>query len=211
MQSNFTVAPTVRFCYPPPAMTTALSFPLLRGPVALSHHILRSAIRPGDHAVDATCGNGSDTLLLAELVGPQGKVFACDIQPRAIATTRARLAEAGLEQRVTVVQAGHETIGQLTQGPLKAVVFNLGYLPGGDHSVTTRPETTCAALQQSLELLTAGGLLAITIYPGHDDAAEATAVEAWATGLEQRHCHVWRMAQANASPAAPYLLLVQRC
>jgi len=187
------------------------SIPALRGPVPLSHLFLGSFLRDGDRAVDATCGNGHDTLLLARLVGPNGHVWGFDIQEKAIKETGHRIAEAGLSDRVTLLQRGHEEVAEHAASPLQAVLFNLGYLPGGDRSIITRPDTTAAALEQSLGLLAAGGVLLTTIYPGHSGGTEEqSAVEEWAAGLDPRACHCWRMGQTNVATAAPYLLLVQR-
>ena len=141
--------------------------PLLRGPVPLSHFILRNFLSEGDKAVDATCGNGNDTIVLAELVGTTGQVWGFDIQERAIAETSHRLSEARLADMVTLVHTGHEEMQQHVNGPVKAVLFNLGYLPGGDHSIITRPETTGVALLHSLKLLATGGIVMVTVYPGH--------------------------------------------
>ena len=127
--------------------------PLLRGPVPLSHFMLRQFVHPGDTAVDATCGNGNDTLLLAELVGPSGRVWSFDIQTDAIEQTALKLANAGYGERVELIHGGHETMAGRAATGLGAVVFNLGYLPGGDRTLITRPETTLAACQQALNLL----------------------------------------------------------
>lgn len=185
--------------------------PLLRGPVPLAHLLLRHFVRPGDRAVDATCGNGNDTLLLAELVGAAGRVWAFDIQQEAVDGTARRLAAGGLSERVTLVAAGHETMAEQVDAGLNAVVFNLGYLPGGDRSVITRPETTGAALEQALDLLAPGGVVALTVYPGHDGGeAERRLAEAWATKLRAPRFHSWRMGQLNVTADAPYFILVQK-
>lgn len=186
------------------------TYPLLRGPVALTHLLLRHSILPGRQLVDATCGNGKDTLLLAELAGPDGHVWAFDIQEAALQRTAARLAEAGLTQQVTLLHTGHERMLELVQHPVQAVVFNLGWLPGSSRTITTAPDTTLAALEQALQLLAPGGLLLITCYPGHAGGdAEATAVQTWAAGLPPRTYFVWQMGQLNVSAAAPFCLLVQ--
>lgn len=185
--------------------------PALRGPVPLSHLLLQSFVRDGHYAVDATCGNGHDTLLLARLVGPQGHVWGFDIQRQAVEETGRRLAEAGLAHRATLLPVGHEELQEQVAVPLQVVLFNLGYLPGGDRSIITRPDTTGSALEQSLGLLAAGGIVIVTIYPGHDGGSEEqTAVERWAAGLDPRAFHCWRMGQINVTTAAPYLLLVQK-
>ena len=191
--------------------STPDDIPLLRGPVPLSHLFIRRFVRPGDHVIDATCGNGHDTLLLAELVGSNGRVWAFDVQPGAIEATAARLSEAGGFDTVVLVHAGHETMAEHCCGPVNAVVFNLGYLPGGDRSVVTRPQSTLAGLGQSLAILTAGGIIAITIYPGHEGGArEQSALEARLTQLAPHSFHVWRMSQMNVPVDAPYFILIQK-
>ncbi len=183
----------------------------LRGPVPLSHFLLQPLIQHGDFVIDATCGNGNDTLLLAELIGETGQVWAFDVQADAISHTVAKLADKGYVDRVRTIHAGHETMSQHIDRPVKVVVFNLGYLPGGDRDKITRPETTCTALKMSADILMPGGFILITIYPGHlggDD--ERVAVEAWSSGLPAKEFHVWRMGQINVTSDAPYLLMIQK-
>jgi len=181
----------------------------LRGAVPLSHFYLHQWLRPGDHVVDATCGNGQDTLLLARLVGEGGRVWALDIQPQALERTRERLAAADWAAPVQLLQAGHERLAEVVRGPLRAVVFNLGYLPGGDRACVTRPESTVAGLGQAVELLEPGGILLAVVYTGHPGGeAEGPAIAAWAAGLPPRHFHVWEHRQANRPPTAPYLVMV---
>lgn len=186
------------------------TYPLLRGPVALTHLLLRHYVLPGSQLVDATCGNGKDTLLLAELAGPDGHVWAFDIQEAALQRTAARLAEAGLSQQVTLLHAGHERMQELVPEPVQTIIFNLGWLPGASRTITTAPATTVTALDQSLQLLAPGGLLLITCYPGHAGGdTEAKTVQTWATGLCPRNYFVWQMGQLNVSDTAPFCLLVQ--
>jgi len=185
--------------------------PLLRGPVPLSHLLLRHFVRPGDSVVDATCGNGSDTLLLAELVGPGGNVLAFDIQQEAIDATSRKLGAEGFSERVTLIRQGHETLSGQNIPLASAVVFNLGYLPGGDRTIITRPETTVSALEQALNLLIPGGIAVVTIYPGHEGGeSERRLTEQWAAQLPPSSFHVWRMGQITVSASAPYVILVQK-
>ncbi len=195
-----------------PSLSTSCStIPALRGPVPLSHLFLHNFVRDGNSAVDATCGNGHDTLLLAHLVGTRGHVWSFDIQRMALEESGRRVAEAGLESRVTLLQNGHEELALHVTGPVQIVLFNLGYCPGGDRSVITRPETTGIALEQSLQLLAPGGVVLVTVYPGHSGGGdEQLAVEGWAVGLDPRVYHSWRMGQTNVKQGAPYLLLVQK-
>jgi hypothetical protein len=190
---------------------SAPDIPLLRGPVPLSHLIIRRFVRQGDRVIDATCGNGNDTLLLARLAGPAGRVWAFDIQREALDATAARLADAGVFDSVVLVHAGHETMAGHCSGPVKAVVFNLGYLPGGDRTVVTRPESTLAGLEHALAILAPGGVVIITLYPGHDGGREeGTLLETRLAQLPPAGFHVWRMGQMNVPATAPYVILVQK-
>ena len=191
--------------------STSLDIPLLRGPVPLSHLFIRRFVTPGDHVVDATCGNGHDTLLLAGLVGPGGRVWAFDIQQQALEATACRLADAGGFDAVILVRGGHETMAEHCSGPVKAVIFNLGYLPGGDRTLVTRPESTRAGIVKSLEILEPGGFVLITLYPGHEGGLqECLVVEALLVQLPAAAFHVWRMGQINVSTTAPYIILIQK-
>jgi SAM-dependent methyltransferase len=183
----------------------------LRGAALLSHLFLKERVKQGDRVADATCGNGHDTLFLARLVGEGGKVWAFDIQEKALANTRMLLAEAGCLGQVELVASGHERFAEFAGGPLKAVVFNLGYLPGGDKSVVTRPAATVAALEQAAGLLNPGGVITVCIYTGHPGGAEeGEAVERWAASLPTTGFNVWLSRQINRPPTAPYLLLVEK-
>jgi len=190
---------------------SAPDIPLLRGPVPLSHLLLQRFVHPGDRVVDATCGNGNDTLLLARLAGPAGRVWAFDIQDDAVDRTTCILADAGLLQQVTILKSGHETLREHVAGPVTAIIFNLGYLPGSDRTVITRPDSTLAGLEQALEILAPGGIVAITLYPGHQGGSqERTALEQWSAQLAPGSFHVWRLGQVNVPATAPYMILVQR-
>ncbi len=186
------------------------SHPVLRGPVPLSHLLLRRFIQPGSRVIDATCGNGKDTLLLAELVGDTGHVWAFDIQEEALDRTAQRVTEQNLQQRVSLLHASHERMQELVKPPLHGVVFNLGWLPGAAREVATCTTTTLTALEASLQLLAPAGLVLITCYPGHAGGdQEAAAVQEWATALSSRSYFVWRMGQLNVSSDAPFCLLIQ--
>lgn len=142
----------------------------------------------GALAVDATVGNGHDTLFLAQQVGPGGHVWGFDIQRDALDAAAARLREHELAGRVTLLRAGHQSLSAelpaSAHGRLAAVMFNLGYLPGGDKGTTTLPDTTLAALAAAARELAPGGLLSVLAYRGHAGGqAEADAVAVWLTGL----------------------------
>lgn len=188
-------------------MTNALT-DSLRNAVALSHLFLRERIRPGDRVVDATCGNGHDTLFLAELVGAEGRVFAFDVQKQALEKTRQLLAEHGCLERVQLFHAGHEELAARVTEPVQGVVFNLGYLPGSDKGCITRSETTIAALEQAAAMLVRGGILVVVAYPGHEGGdQEAAVVDQWFQSLPPRNFNAWSSRQANRKPTAPYVLV----
>lgn len=150
----------------------------------LAHQLLAAHIEAGDSVVDATAGNGHDTLFLACQVGPAGQVHAFDIQQQALDNTRARLQQAGCPTPVYLHHASHAQmqtwIPAELHGRIAAITFNLGYLPGSDHATVTRRDTTLAALAQSLDLLRPGGLLSVLAYRGHPGGQEeALGVETW--------------------------------
>lgn len=190
---------------------TSQTTPYLRGPVTLNHLLLQTAVTKGSHVIDATCGNGKDTLLLAQLVGASGHVFAFDIQEDACQRTNENIANAGLQARATIHHTSHEFMANLVSTPIAVIVFNLGWLPGGNRTIITRPETTIAALESSLPLLQPAGLLIITCYPGHDGGRlETEQVVNWANRLAPDRWHVWQMKQMNVSTEAPFCVVIQK-
>ena len=177
----------------------------------LAAEVLRAVLKPGDRAVDATMGNGHDTALLCSLVGPEGQVYAFDVQLAALEATRGRLAEEGLTGRAELFLLGHEHMSEVVQDPVKAVVFNLGWLPGGDHRFTTRTETTIRAIRQALELLAPMGVLVICVYPGHPEGErEKETVTKLLSGLPPQKYNVLAQQFLNAGPGAPLCFTVQK-
>lgn len=143
---------------------------ILKNARHLAARYMEEILRPGDIAVDATMGNGKDTQFLCELVGETGHVYAFDVQEEALERTAARLEAAGLRARATLILAGHETMRENVPVSPRAVMFNLGWLPGAAHIVTTRTETTMRAVQAALELVQPDGFVSICVYPGHEEA-----------------------------------------
>lgn len=178
-------------------------------PTALAQQILRGAIHEGDLAVDATAGNGHDTLFLAECVGETGSVLAFDVQEAAIISARARVTQAAYSDRVGFFHESHARLDHhVAEGTAAVVMFNLGYLPGADHECTTEVATTLAALEKAARALKPGGILSVICYPGHPaGAAEAEAAENW---LAARTSIGWRVAKYGALGTrrpAPFLLI----
>lgn len=183
----------------------------LYGAVPLAHFFLRERVKPGERVIDATCGNGQDTLLLAELVGSAGQVWAFDIQAEALFKTKERLEAAGLAGSVSLVHAGHEKMAELVAEPVKTILFNLGYLPAGVKGVKTLAATTVAALDQGQKLLQPAGMILLAVYTGHEGGgAEWAAVKAWAEGLDPHEFNVWQSRQLNRSERAPFLVIAEK-
>jgi len=142
--------------------------PIIKNSLHQSHDIVKKAVSYGDIVIDATMGNGNDTLFLAGLVGPTGKVYSFDIQEKAILNTKEKLSSNDLLNRVELINDGHQNMDLYVKEPVKAVMFNLGYLPGGDHSICTKGETTIAAVKKAMQLLCLNGIISIVIYYGGD-------------------------------------------
>lgn len=145
---------------------------ILSNSLAISHELVSKVVQQGDMVVDATMGNGNDTVFLAGLVGDTGKVYSFDIQECALESTRKKLEENGIGNWVELIMDGHQNIDRYTGKGVRAVMFNLGYLPKGDHSIGTKAATTIEALKKSMELLMVGGIIMLVIYYGGDSGFE---------------------------------------
>lgn len=173
--------------------------------------LIEPALYPGARAIDATMGNGRDALWLCGLVGDAGRVYAFDVQPEAVARTRARLEEAGMAARAELICAGHERMAEFVPDPVDAVMFNLGWLPGAAHAVTTRTETTLQAVGAALGLLKPDGLLTVCVYPGHEEGArELEALTAWASALDPRRYDAMVRSYLNQPNDPPRLIAVKK-
>jgi hypothetical protein len=141
---------------------------IVKNSLGQSHDVIKRVVCEGDTVIDATAGNGNDTVFLAELVGNSGRVYSFDVQKKACDKTLCKLMERGLSDRVTLIEDGHENMDRYLSCSVKAVMFNLGYLPGGDHNIGTRAETTIAAIRKSMELIEKNGIISIVVYYGGD-------------------------------------------
>lgn len=183
--------------------------------VTLSHLYASSVIRPNDVVIDATCGNGNDTIFLAEAVGNGGKVYGFDIQDIAIeATHKALSAKSLLQQTELLLQSHDEMLSSIPSsyhGKIRCIMFNLGYLPGGDKHQITLPSSTLEALQQSLQLLAVGGLISICAYRGHDGGEEEEkAVETFCSQLPKQSYNCIKTEHINEQPNRPVLYCIQK-
>jgi len=147
---------------------------MLENALHYSRTLLKNTLIPGDIVVDATVGNGNDTVLLATLVGENGTVYGFDLQEQAIQKTKEKLLLTGLSAQVKLFQQGHETLGSILPEStlLAGAIFNLGYLPKGDKTIITKGETTLIAIKEILPRLRKGGLLLLVVYYGHKGGKE---------------------------------------
>lgn len=184
---------------------------ILINSVELSKRVCELKLQDGDIAVDCTMGNGNDTAFLCHLVGENGKVYAFDIQESAIINTRERLLKLGVLERAQLILDGHENLDQYVKEAVKLIIFNLGYLPKGDHKVTTQKETTLEAVKKSLELLQHKGVLVLVIYPGHTSGKEEKdALEIFTSELNQKAYTVAKLSFLNQVNNPPELLCIEK-
>jgi 16S rRNA C1402 N4-methylase RsmH len=183
--------------------------------VQMAQELLAGRLGEGDIAIDATVGNGHDTVFLATQVGDTGRVYGFDIQQLALDSTWQRLDEAGLSSRVCLYHAGHETMAlhlpEALRARVRVVMFNLGYLPGGDKRRTTTLATSLSALQQALAFLAPDGVLSVMAYTGHPGGREeAEAIKDWARGLPSPPWHhALHLPEGNNGKAPEWLLLMR--
>lgn len=183
--------------------------------LTFAHDLLAKALKNGGFAVDATMGNGNDTLRLANLVGSKGHVYAFDIQAQALENTQQRLQAANLEARVSLYLQGHEHVAHVIpktlHGKIKAAIFNLGYLPGSDKTVVTTPQTTLTAIEQLLAMLAPTGIVIIVVYHGHEGGkVERDALMPFVTQLSQQEFHVLQYQFLNQQNNAPFIIAIER-
>jgi hypothetical protein len=191
--------------------------------VTWSQKLVCDVLTSGVLAVDLTAGKGRDTLALAHAVGPTGQVIAFDLQQTALEQTAGLLKSSGFTVNlwppnqilpenpgIFLVHACHSTLGNHLRHHPSAIMANLGYLPGGDPLLITRPKSTLAALQQSLTWLKPGGRLSVTVYPSHPGGSdEGYLVDELFSALPQNLWNVLSLRVSNCS-AAPYLVIAER-
>lgn len=186
---------------------------MLENALHYSRTLLKNSLILGDSVIDATVGNGNDTVLLATLVGPNGIVYGFDLQEQAIKKTEEKLLLTGLSNQVKLFHQGHETLGTvLPKNTLIAgAIFNLGYLPNGDKTVITTGETTLIAVNEILPRLRKGGLLLLVVYYGHEGGKkEKDQVLSFVQTLSQNDFTVLRYDFLNQKNDPPFLIAIEK-
>ena len=178
--------------------------------LAMHKLFLNNHIREGGVVADFTMGNGHDTEWLARAVGETGRVYAFDIHEDAVEHTRARLTEAGVIDRCTLILDSHANAADYIHEPICAGVFNLGYLPGGDRTKTTLHESTRIAVEAAISLVDRDGIILIAVYPGHPEGTvEGNMLDEMLATLDHRKFSVSRLRIIN-SPTSPFFFAVER-
>ncbi|MBE6022323.1 MAG: methyltransferase domain-containing protein [Cellulosilyticum sp.] len=139
--------------------------------VYLAQDWMKRFVKEGNFCIDATAGRGNDTAFLCELVGATGKVIAFDIQEEAVASTKALLQEKGYNAEV-YLESHTKMAHYASEASVDGMMFNFGYLPGGDHQICTQKEESIRAIEEGLRLLKLDGAMALCIYHGGDTGFE---------------------------------------
>lgn len=175
------------------------------------HELFDEFVHEGDTVIDATMGNGNDTLKLCQRVGTHGKVYSFDIQEAALEHTKALLIKNGVYERATLILNSHDQIFKYVTEPVQAFVFNLGYLPEGDKSVITKKDTTADALKQCLNLLKPRGLGIVLAYYGHEGGLEEkNFVDKLLMELPPKKYDVLMVKNHNRAHTPPILYMIKK-
>ncbi len=179
--------------------------------LSLQKTFLAAHIEKGDSVADFTMGNGYDTVWLSNAVGEDGSVIAFDIQSAALESSAENLRRNGCAENWHLVCASHHRAKEFIDYPLKAGVFNLGYLPGsGNKSLTTARSTTLPAVKDALDLIAPGGILLVAVYPGHPEgAAEGRELCEYFSTLSKFKYSVTQVRLVN-SPESPFFFMAER-
>lgn len=177
--------------------------------LSLHKQFILTHLREGDVCADFTMGNGHDTEFLSKTVGEAGHVYAFDIQKQAVESTAARLREAGCPENYTLVHDSHHRAKNYIPEKIRAGMFNLGWLPGGDKSITTMRETTLPAIEAAIDLMDEDAVITVAVYPGHPEGdAEGKMLEEYFETISRFRLCITKIKIVN-SPTSPYFYLIE--
>ena len=186
---------------------------MLEKAVAFSHQLLKNTVKIGDTVIDATVGKGNDTLFLASLVGKTGQVIGFDVQEEAIVFTEQKCINNGVSSHVTLHQVSHEHAHTYVAADteLGGIIYNLGYLPGSDKSITTLCESTVSSIHTLLPRLRIGSLMILVVYSGHSTGKiEKQGILDYVERLNQDYYSVLRYEFINQKNNPPFLLAIEK-
>ena len=165
-----------------------------------------------DLCIDATMGNGGDMVFLAEIAGKEGRVIGFDIQEAAVKATEKALEERNPGERTELIHDSHENMDKYADpGTADIIMFNFGYLPGGDHSLSTNAESSLIAVRKGLDILKKGGIMTLCIYIGGDTGFdEKNALLNFAAGLDQKKYIVISHEYINRKNNPPLPVLIKK-
>lgn len=177
--------------------------------------LLDRKLQSGDIVVDATMGNGNDTLFLCQKVLPLGKVYAFDIQEDALINTTRLLHEHNftsyLDKQVHCIKDSHANFDQYLSESVDVFMYNLGYLPGGDHSITTDPKSTIESLKIASKKLKEGGIISIIVYYGHSGGEiEKKALEKYLESLSTQRFKIFQGMMPFNDHFPPIIYLIEK-
>lgn len=186
----------------------------IKSALEFSHQLLSETVNAGDTVVDCTMGNGHDTLFLTQLVGQNGNVYSFDIQKQAVENTKALLQQNhAMTKNVYLYNISHAKVDEILpyETTISGAIFNLGYLPGGDKTIVTYPETTIAAIKGCLNHLGHNGVIVIVAYYGHPGGErEKNTVLEFGSHLDQKRYSVLKYSFLNQEHFPPILMAIQR-
>lgn len=169
----------------------------------IAHFIIESYLENKRVAIDATLGNGHDTDYLSKIFK---KVYAFEIQKNPCEEYIKRKKE-----NVEVINDSHHKLKEYVSEPVDCIIYNLGYLPGGDKSITTLYETSLLSIKAGLDLLDYGGIMAICIYKGHEEGKiEESSILSYVKTLPKNEFGVMSHTYLNRNSNAPTLIIIEK-
>ena len=171
--------------------------------------LLKEKIDKNSIVVDATAGNGHDTLFLAKSAAK--KVYAFDIQTQAIENTTTLIAKNNVLDKCEIILDSHLNFDKYIEEKITAVIFNLGYLPNASHNITTTAEVTLPTIEKFLTKLASGGRIIIVVYWGHDNGKiEKEQLLKQLIKLNQKEVEVLQYQFINQQNNAPFILALEK-
>lgn len=178
--------------------------------LATEKELIARHIKKGGVAVDFTMGNGHDTLWLTKEIGENGKVYAFDIQQQALDSTRNLLQAENAPANYELILDSHSNVKKYVRENICVGLFNLGWLPGGDKSITTLRETTMPAVSAAIDLLDSDGGILLAVYPGHEEGRlEGEMISSYLAGLDRKKICCSKFQIIN-SPTSPFFFLIEK-
>lgn len=173
--------------------------------------IMDAKLNKNSIVVDATLGNGNDLLSMIEKVGGNIEAYGFDIQKTAIEKTKNKLEMLEIDKdNIYIINDGHENMDKYIKSKIDFVIFNLGYLPCSDHSISTRPNTTIEAINKAMQLLNTGGVICICLYPGYAEGMkEKNKVIEFCKTINQKMFSVLHSNFINQKNNPPELLIIE--